>query len=142
MANKRGDKLNGHEQVAEFMNKLEHPFKKEIEEVRTIILSANNQLTEYIKWNAPSFCLDNEDRITFNLRGNGYFQLIFHCGSKVRKYESNEPLFHDDTGLLEWLANDRATVKFRDINDVIEKQEKLIRLVNRWLEVTVERRFQ
>jgi len=137
MANKKGNKLNGHEQVIEFLNKLEHPLKKEIEEVRSVILSANNQLTEHIKWNAPSFCMNNEDRITFNLHGKGYFQLIFHCGSKVRKYDSNESLIDDDTGLLEWVTNDRALVKFRNINDVSEKKEKLIRLVNRWLEATV-----
>jgi uncharacterized protein YdhG (YjbR/CyaY superfamily) len=62
-------KLSNQQQVEEFMNNLEHPLKKEIEEVRKIIQSANNQLTEHIKWKAPSFCYHQEDRVTFNLHG-------------------------------------------------------------------------
>ncbi|WP_224773499.1 DUF1801 domain-containing protein [Metabacillus idriensis] len=55
------------------MNNLEHPFKKEIEEVRNIIRSTNNRIIEKIKWNTPSFCVDDEDRITFNFHGKGFF---------------------------------------------------------------------
>jgi hypothetical protein len=77
--------MNKENQVVDYMNNLEHPLKKEIEEVRKIILSANNQFTEHIKWNAPSFCINNEDRVTFNLQGKGYFRLIFLRGSKVKK---------------------------------------------------------
>jgi flagellar motor switch protein FliG len=74
---KKSIKLSGHHQVVEYMNNLEHPLKKEIEEVRKIILSANKQITEHIKWNAPSFCFNNEDRVAFNLHGKGYFRLGF-----------------------------------------------------------------
>ena len=49
-------KRSGHELVVEFLNNLEHPLKNEIEEVRKIILSVDEQITEHIKWNAPSFC--------------------------------------------------------------------------------------
>lgn len=49
-------KLTGPEQVALFLKELEHPLKDEIEEVRKIILSAADDITEQIKWNAPSFC--------------------------------------------------------------------------------------
>lgn len=66
-------KLSGPEQVVEFMNNLEHPFKKEIEEVRNIIISTNNRIIEKIKWNTPSFCVDDVDRITFNFHGKGFF---------------------------------------------------------------------
>jgi hypothetical protein len=47
--------LNNTDAVNEFMNKLEHPLKSEMEAIRTVILSANNEITEGIKWNAPSF---------------------------------------------------------------------------------------
>ncbi len=135
-AGKLSMKRSGHQQVVEFMNSLEHPLKKEIEEVRTIILNADENLSEQIKWNAPSFCYKNEDRVTFNLRGKGYFQLVFHCGAKVKNNEGKGPLFDDTTGLLEWLAVDRAIVKFTDLNDVKAKQEKLTEVINRWIEVT------
>lgn len=71
------EKLSGPEQVAKFMSSLEHPFKEEIAEVRKIILGTNSRITEKIKWNAPSFCVDDEDRITFNLHGKGFFDWSF-----------------------------------------------------------------
>ncbi|MEQ4485999.1 DUF1801 domain-containing protein [Cohnella silvisoli] len=126
----------GNQQVVDYMNNLEHPFKKEIEEVRKIILGTDNQLTEHIKWNAPSYCYNNEDRVTFNLHGKGYFRLIFHCGAKARDTIAKEPLFDDITGLLEWATGDRAILKFTDMNDVNAKKEKLEILISKWIEAT------
>ncbi|MFD1396999.1 DUF1801 domain-containing protein [Kroppenstedtia eburnea] len=128
--------LSGHQQVVEYMNNLEHPLKKEIEEVRKIILSADPRLTEHIKWNAPSFCFENEDRVTFNLHGRGYFRLVFHCGAKVKDNSGNGPLFTHTTKLLDWVADDRAIIKFTDMNDVIAKKEKLTEVITKWIEAT------
>lgn len=127
-------KRTGQEQVIEFLHKLEHPLKNEIVEVRNIILKSNEQLSEHIKWNAPSFCYNNEDRITFNLRGKEYFQLVFHCGAKVKEDKSETLLFEDSTGLLNWITNDRATIKFTNMNDVRAKQNKLAEVIMKWLE--------
>lgn len=121
--------------VDEFMSKLDHPLKHEIEKVRAIILESDAQLTEHIKWNAPSYCYNNEDRITFNLHGKGFFRLVFHCGSKVK--ERKERLFEDPTGLLDWAANDRAIVKFTNENDVEEKTEQLKAVIRKWIEITM-----
>jgi Domain of unknown function (DU1801) len=127
-------KRNGQEQVIEFLHKLEHPLKNEIVEVRNIILQSNELLSEHIKWNAPSFCYNNEDRITFNLHGKGYFQLVFHCGAKVKADKGKTPLFEDSTGLLNWVTGDRATVKFTDMKDVQAKKDKLAEVITKWLE--------
>jgi hypothetical protein len=129
-------KLSGHQQVVEYMNNLEHPLKKEIEEVRTIILSTNKQISEHIKWNAPSFCFKNQDRVTFNLSGKGFFRLVFHCGAKVKENIEKGPLFEDATGLLDWVAGDRAIIKFTDMDDVKAKKEKLAVVITKWIEVT------
>lgn len=87
-------KLSGHEQVIEFLNNVEHPLKKEMEEVRKIILSTNEHITEHIKWNAPSFSFNNEDRVTFNLQGKGFFRLVFHyrrqSDCEINRYERRE----------------------------------------------------
>jgi len=136
LATKKTKKLSGHEQVLEFLAELEHPLKTEIEEVRRIILRADERLTEHIKWNAPSFCHHDEDRITFNLRGKGFFTLVFHRGAKVKEPLENGPLIEDKTGLLQWMANDRATMTFSDMDDVIAKQDKLTELIRSWLNAT------
>ena len=128
-------KLNGPEQVAKFMNDLEHPLKEEIEIVRNIILSTDDKITEHIKWNAPSFCYEGEDRMTFNLNGKGFFRLVFHCGAKVKERKSNKPLIIDPSGILEWKAADRAIIKFTDKNDVKVNEEKLKEVITKWLKV-------
>jgi hypothetical protein len=114
-------RLSGSEQVEEFLRKLEHPLKKEIDEVRNIILSVDNQITEHIKWNASSYCIEGDDRITFNLHGKGFFRLIFHCGVKAKGGDIKKTLFADTSDILEWVTGDRALVKFSNKNDVIEK---------------------
>ena len=119
----RDGSLSGKNEVVAFLNTLEHPLKAEIEEVREIILNAHTSLTEHIKWKAPSFCYGDEDRITFNLRGKDYFQLIFHRGSKVKETPGDEPILKDTTGLLQWITADRAMIKFTDIQDVDSKRE-------------------
>ncbi|CAH0117680.1 MULTISPECIES: DUF1801 domain-containing protein [unclassified Paenibacillus] len=128
-------KRSDSELVAEFMKHLEHPLKREIEEVRQIIANAHPELKEHIKWNAPSFHYQGEDRVTFNLRSKDYLLLVFHCGAKVKKRAGKEPLFEDTTGLLEWAAADRATAKLYDMNDVIAKRDKLVQVIGKWLEV-------
>ena len=133
---KKSGKLTGHDQVVEYIDNLEHPFKKEIEEVRNIILNTNSNITEQIKWNAPSFCFNNEDIVTFNLHGKGFFRLVFHCGAKVKDNKGKGPLFDDTTGLLDWVSDDRAIVKFTDMNDVKSKEEKLKDVITKWIEVT------
>lgn len=130
-------KLSDSEQVVEFMKNLEHPLKEEIEEVRRIILSTDPIITEHIKWNAPSYRVAGEDRITFNLHGKGFFRLIFHCGAKVKEDSSKEPLFEDISGLLEWVTDDRAIVKFFNRDDIKAKEEQLREVISKWLEVTV-----
>jgi hypothetical protein len=126
---------DGQNHVADFMENLKHPLKKEIEEVRKIILRSDKNLTEEIKWNAPSFCYKGADRITFNLQGKDFFRLIFHCGAKVKDNKSKSRLFEDTTGLLDWAANDRAVAKFTDMKDVKSKKEALIATIHTWLRV-------
>lgn len=135
--NKRqGEELAGHEQVIEFLRQLQHPLKTEIKEVREIILSTSDQITEHIKWNAPSFCVNNQDRITFNLHGKEGFRLIFHCGTQRTEYVDKGPLFEDDTKLLDWITGDRAMIKFLSASDVENNRHHLIKVVTKWLEVT------
>jgi hypothetical protein len=68
------------EDVDRFVEDLDHGRKDEIETIRHLIRSANPELTEQIKWNAPSFCVDGDDRITLRLQPRDRVQLIFHRG--------------------------------------------------------------
>lgn len=130
---KKATAPTGPEQVAGFIQTTKHPLKNVVEEVREIILGVDKGITEHIKWNAPSFCFDGDDRITFNLSKSDSILLIFHRGAKVKDNKSKDPLFKDTTGLLEWLAPDRAVIKFQSIEDVADKKASLKKVVKLWL---------
>ncbi|HKZ65237.1 MAG TPA: hypothetical protein VJ111_02720, partial [Chitinophagaceae bacterium] len=48
-------KLTDAEKVAQYMDAMNHPLKKEVEAVRSIIKNAGPKLNERIKWSAPSY---------------------------------------------------------------------------------------
>jgi hypothetical protein len=119
--------------VTAFLETLQHTRKAEINRVRNIILGAHPDLTEKIKWNAPSFGLDEDDRITFRLQPGDKVDLIFHRGV-ARK--DNEFSFADETGLLKFVAPDRAVLEFADGPDIEAKADQLRWLVRAWIAAT------
>lgn len=126
-------KLSGPEQVADFFANLDHPLKSVMEEVREIVLSCDKTISEHIKWKAPSFCHNGDDRVTFNLYRDGSLLLIFHRGAKVKDSHSKGRLIDDPTGLLEWHSDDRASLKITDAKDLAEKQATIMTLVKLWI---------
>ncbi len=120
---------NRSREVERFMEGLDHPLKDEVERLRSAILDSNDRITEHIKWKAPSFCYAGEDRVTFRLYPEDRVQLVFHRGAKV-KGDAADFAFEDDTGLLRWVADDRAVVALRDAE---ARQRDLVELVNRWV---------
>lgn len=118
--------------VDEFMRDLDHPLKTEIQAVRSIILGASPDITEGIKWNAPSFAR-GEYFATFHLRARDGVQLILHLGAKVRDVGPEGLAVNDPTGLLQWLAKDRATVKFADTAAIREQQAAFEAVIREWI---------
>jgi len=118
--------------VDSFMAGLEHPLKDGIEQLRAAILASNDGITEHVKWNAPSFRYAGVDRVTFRLQPGDRLELVLHRGAKVRD-DAADFRFEDDSGLLEWVAPDRAVVTFRDLDDVAARQVAVVDVVNRWV---------
>ena len=82
--------MNKNDEVTQFMEVLDNPLKAEMNMVREIILSANDKMTEDIKWKAPNFMYKG-NMATFNPRAKKMVNLMFHKGA----------LIQDNTGLLE-----------------------------------------
>ena len=95
--------------VDEYMSGLEHSRKDEIEELRRVILEASPELVEHIKWNAPSYQIDGDDRITMRLKPGDRVELVLHRGAPKR---TDAFEFVDPVGLVEWKTNDRGVVVF------------------------------
>ncbi|MEZ4671002.1 MAG: DUF1801 domain-containing protein [Anaerolineae bacterium] len=125
---------NQTDSVNQFMKALDYPLKEVVELVRSTILASDPEITEHIKWNAPSFCYQNQDRVTLNLRSADFVQLVFHRGSKVK--DSHNFTFEDDSGLLEWVAVDRAVVKLHDEAEAKAKAAALANVVIQWMRTT------
>lgn len=119
-------------EVDAFMAKLQHPLKKEIEVVRAAILHADPRINESVKWNAPSFYLDDHF-CTFKLRPVESVQLILHRGAKVRA-DAGPMQMDDPGGLLKWLAADRCMITFADMLEIEAKQGALIAVLKAWIE--------
>jgi hypothetical protein len=117
--------------VDAYMSELEHPCKREMQALRKIILGVDPRITEEIKWNAPSFAL-GEHFVTFHGWAKDYVQLIFHHGPK--KVTSKGKPIEDSDGLLEWLATDRASIRFDSMKEVRAKKAALQKIVKLWVQ--------
>jgi hypothetical protein len=119
--------VNQTEEVNAFMEALDHPFKAEVQAVRAIIMGVNDQITEQIKWAAPTFSYKGY-MATFNLWAKQHVHLVFHNGA----------ILSDADGLLEGDYPDRRMVYFSTLEDVLEKQAALEKLVEEWVKVMDE----
>ena len=117
--------------VPAFMAALKHPLKAEVETLRQAILGASTGVQEEIKWNAPSFFVE-EHFATFNLRGKADIMLVLHRGAKVKK-DAPPMNIKDPLGLLTWLAPDRATVRFTSADEVRAGKAALQAVVRQWI---------
>jgi hypothetical protein len=119
--------------VEAFLASLEHPFKREILALRQIVLGADPSIAEGIKWNAPSFHT-SEYFATFHLRAKDCVQVILHLGAKKRDSGAAGVVIADPESLLEWLAKDRASVKFRDLEDIHARRAAFEDVVRQWIQ--------
>ena len=118
--------------VDAFMAALAHPMKREVEAIRRLVLAVDPTIAEGVKWNAPSY-RTTEYFATTNLRDRGGVGVILHLGAKVRPLPSGGMPIDDPTGLLTWLAGDRASVTFRDHDDLRAKQPAFAAVLRQWI---------
>lgn len=102
-----------------------------VDMLRAAVAAASPALVESIKWNAPSFALDGEDRATLNLGPRGSLRLILHRGARTAAPAGFS--FADPDGLAKWPGPDRGVLSFRDDADIAAKAPAITALVKRWL---------
>lgn len=117
--------------VEAYLATLEHPHKKGVEALRKAILSVDAKIREEVKWNAPSFCIEDHFA-TFRLHPGSTFQLILHTGAKAK---GNPKQFHldDPHGLLKWAAKDRCIIALKSDADAVAKRVDITRMVKDWI---------
>jgi hypothetical protein len=121
--------------VDEFLADLEHPRVDDIRRIRSGLLAGDAELGERIKWNAPSFGHDGDDRVTFRLQPGNRFELVFHRGVHKR----DDPFSFDDPDhLITWATSDRG-VTVVPVETTNDEETRLLALAHRWLQATRNR---
>ena len=111
-----------------FMENLDHPFKAEVETLRKIIKRTNKEITEQIKWNAPSYAYRGEYLVTFNLRQTKRVHLVFH-NPMIPKVKSH---------LLEGDYVDRRMTYFANMKDINANRAELERVVKQLVKLNAK----
>ncbi len=130
-------KASESEQVNELIEKSEASSAKLQQAIRKVILTADKNIGEQIKWNSPSFYYTGEmkpfnpkeykrDIVVFNLRKKEYVLLIFPTGEKVK----------DVSDILEGDYTDgRRMVKITDLKDLKAKEKELQKVIKSWVKL-------
>lgn len=126
-------KLN--QDVDTFLNQLNHPLIEEIELLRNIILNSNSALIENIKWNAPNYVFNGNDRITLKINPPKNILIVLHCGAKTQT-QPNKKLISYACKALSWKGNNRAIITLNNKQDINTYQNSIVQIVNLWLEAT------
>jgi hypothetical protein len=114
--------MNKNPQVDQFMAKLDHPLKEELQRVREIILGADDKMTEVIKWGGPTFVYKG-NLATLTPRSKRFVNLFFQTGAVIP----------DGHGILEGDAKEVRVARFHDMKDIDKKEKALKSVVREWI---------
>ena len=126
--------LSESEQVTQHIQKLDPTIADTVEYIRQVILAADKEVGEQIKWNSPSFYYTGDmkpfdpkeykrDIVVMNLN-RGKILLVFPTGAVI----------DDASGILEGSYKDgRRMISFNDLADVKSEEKSLQAVIKNWL---------
>ncbi len=120
--------------VEDYRATLEPSVRADVDALRAIVRGAHPGLTEDIKWNAPSFAHEGQDRVTLGLNPRGGYRIVLHRGAKPQDADGFH--FADVDKLAQWPAPDRGVVTLKDQAQIDAMGEAISRLIARWIEAT------
>ena len=124
--------------VEDFMDSLSDDKKAQVEQLRAIIVACGYDLTEHIKWNAPSYVYEGEDRITFNTYNKqDVIKLVLQMGATRKEDKKGASVLQDTTGLIEWSSDIRGMLTFTDVNDINTKKDDVSEIIKQWLALNI-----
>jgi hypothetical protein len=123
------------DKVDAYMKRLKHPLKDVVVSLRKIILEADPEIGEEIKWNAPTYFYTGEMEqsdpklyqrylIVFNVFKKDCIRLVFWGGGKV----------NDKSGFLQGdYADGRRLAVFHSVDDVNANKKHLLNALKQQL---------
>lgn len=118
--------------VDTFLASLEHPHKEGIQLLREAILGLDGRIREEVKWNAPSFLLEDHFA-TFRLHPPRSIQLVLHTGAKPKSPPRQFVLQGAET-FAKWAAPDRCVLNIGDSPAARRHCQVIVGLVRQWMQ--------
>jgi hypothetical protein len=132
MATQQMKKTPATADVEAFVKLLNHPHKTGINRLRAAIKSLDPRIVEEIKWNAPSFKIDDHFA-TFKLYPPECIQIVLHTGVKpktpLRAFALDDPY-----KLLKWPAVDRCVLTLTSSGHAEQLEKVVTKMVKQWIE--------
>jgi len=114
--------MNTNPEVDQFLKDKNHPMMDEIQSVRKIILEADPNIKEAIKWKSPTFIYKG-NIASFFMNAKKFVSLMFHKGA----------LIQNTHGLLDGDGKEARVARFTDMDDITEKKEALVSIIKDWI---------
>jgi len=125
--------MDKYKTVDEFLNALDESKRAQVLMLREFIATSTPLLEEHIKWNAPSYVLNGEDRITFNLLNKeSVVKLVFHMGATRKEDKKATPVLAD-ASLIEWVSDIRGYMTFLSLDDIKANEQEIKKTIHNWL---------
>lgn len=122
--------------VEAFLDDLDSEKRQQVNALRDLIIGTETGLEEHIKWNAPSYIFDGEDRVTFNtMNKQGVIKLILHMGATRKENKKGVPIMQDESGLIEWSSDIRGMITITSIDDIESNRSSLKNIIKDWLAI-------
>lgn len=118
--------------VTLLLDDMKHPFRKEIEALRSIILASDRRIMEGVKWNTASY-----RTIEWFATLNGARQLkepmiILHAGAKAKGVDLQKQV-NDPTKMIRWLGTERGQITFASLEEIHDRHERLQAVIRSWV---------
>ncbi len=120
--------------VDEYRAALDAPTRDALDALRRIVIEAAPDLSEEIKWNAPSFSHEGRDRVTLGIEPRGGYRVVLHRGAKTEDTVGFR--FDDPDRIATWPAPDRGVIRLRDAAEIEDRAASLTPLITRWVAAT------
>jgi len=127
--------MDKYKTVEAYLNGLPDTLRAQVQVLREYIMEAEPSLVEHIKWNAPSYVKDNEDRITFNtMNKESVVKLVFHMGATRKEDKKGQPVLKDAV-LIEWVSDIRGYMTFNSLGEITANKKDTMRIIREWLAI-------
>lgn len=120
--------------VDAYLNGVPEPARAALTELCRIVAASDPRVRGEIKWNAPSFAIDDHFATT-GVRKAGGVRLVLHTGA-TRRGPARAIVIEDPEKLLDWKDSDRAVAVFADAADVRRNEGALAAVLTEWIAQT------